>query len=68
MTEPILLQTLKGKATARPPFWFMRQAGRVLPSYLKIKEDYTFLIFNKNLFFYFLSILYIVYYEIKHNN
>lgn len=42
MTEPILLQTLKGKATSRPPFWFMRQAGRVLPSYLKIKENYTF--------------------------
>jgi uroporphyrinogen decarboxylase len=42
MTEPILLQTLKGKATSRPPFWFMRQAGRVLPNYLKIKENYTF--------------------------
>lgn len=42
MTEPILLQTLKGKPTTRPPFWFMRQAGRVLPSYLKIKEKYTF--------------------------
>ncbi|SHF79172.1 uroporphyrinogen decarboxylase [Mariniphaga anaerophila] len=42
MQEPILLQTLKGKATSRPPVWFMRQAGRVLPSYLKIKEKYTF--------------------------
>jgi uroporphyrinogen decarboxylase len=42
MQEPILLQTLKGKPTSRPPFWFMRQAGRVLPSYLKIKEDYSF--------------------------
>jgi len=42
MTEPILLQTLRGKATLRPPFWFMRQAGRVLPNYLKLKENYTF--------------------------
>ncbi|MDA3928473.1 MAG: uroporphyrinogen decarboxylase, partial [Prolixibacteraceae bacterium] len=38
----ILLDTLKGKTSTRPPMWFMRQAGRVLPSYLKIKEDYTF--------------------------
>ncbi len=42
MSEPLLLQTLKGKETSRPPVWFMRQAGRVLPSYLKIKEKYTF--------------------------
>lgn len=42
MTEAILLQTLKGKATSRPPMWFMRQAGRVLPNYLKLKENYTF--------------------------
>jgi uroporphyrinogen decarboxylase len=42
MQESILLQTLKGKATSRPPVWFMRQAGRILPSYLKIKENYTF--------------------------
>lgn len=42
MTEPILLQTLRGKPTSRPPVWFMRQAGRVLPNYLKIKEKYTF--------------------------
>jgi len=41
-TNSILLKTLRGDATARPPVWFMRQAGRVLPSYLKIKEDYTF--------------------------
>jgi uroporphyrinogen decarboxylase len=42
MAEPILLQTLKGKPTSRPPVWFMRQAGRVLPNYLKLKENYTF--------------------------
>ena len=38
----LFLDTLKGKSTPRPPVWYMRQAGRVLPSYLKIKEKYTF--------------------------
>lgn len=42
MQESILLQTLRGKPTSRPPVWFMRQAGRILPSYMKIKERYTF--------------------------
>ena len=41
-TNAILLKTLHGERTERPPVWFMRQAGRVLPSYMKIKEDYTF--------------------------
>lgn len=41
-TNSILLKTLRGEKTGRPPVWFMRQAGRVLPSYMKIKEDYTF--------------------------
>ena len=38
----ILLDTLQGKPTSRPPVWFMRQAGRILPNYLKLKENYTF--------------------------
>lgn len=42
MQNSILLQTLRGEKTSRPPFWYMRQAGRVLPNYLKIKESYTF--------------------------
>lgn len=44
----ILLNTLQGEKTERPPVWFMRQAGRVLPSYLKLKEDYTFWQMMKN--------------------
>ncbi len=42
MNNSILLKTLAGEKTERPPFWFMRQAGRVLPSYMKLKEKYSF--------------------------
>ena len=40
--ESILLRTIKGEKTSRPPVWFMRQAGRILPNYMKLKESYTF--------------------------
>lgn len=46
--ESIFLNKLKGISTERPPVWFMRQAGRVLPSYLKLKEKYTFWEMMKN--------------------
>jgi uroporphyrinogen decarboxylase len=37
-SEPKLLRTLRGLAGGPPPVWIMRQAGRYLPEYRKIRE------------------------------
>ena len=45
MTElknDLILRALKGEKTERVPVWMMRQAGRYLPEYLKLKAKYDF--------------------------
>jgi len=38
----LFLQALKGETVERPPVWMMRQAGRYLPEFMKIKKKYDF--------------------------
>lgn len=38
----LILKALRGEKVERPPVWMMRQAGRYLPDYLKLKAKYDF--------------------------
>ena len=42
LKNDLLLKALRGEAVDRPPVWMMRQAGRYLPDYIKLKEKYSF--------------------------
>ncbi|MEL6867568.1 MAG: uroporphyrinogen decarboxylase family protein, partial [Bacteroidota bacterium] len=38
LKNDLLLRVANGEATARPPVWLMRQAGRILPQYRAIRS------------------------------
>ncbi len=38
----LFLRALKGETVERPPVWMMRQAGRYLPDFMKLKAKYDF--------------------------
>jgi uroporphyrinogen decarboxylase len=42
LKNDLIVRTLRGEETERTPVWMMRQAGRYLPDYMKLKEKYTF--------------------------
>jgi uroporphyrinogen decarboxylase len=42
LQNDLLLRTLRGEQTERTPVWMMRQAGRYLPDYIKLREKYSF--------------------------
>lgn len=42
LQNDLLLKALRGEEVPRPPVWMMRQAGRYLPDFMKLKEKYPF--------------------------
>jgi len=42
LKNDLLLRALKREEVQRPPVWMMRQAGRYLPDYIKLREKYDF--------------------------
>src|SRR5206468_2973017 len=42
LKNDLLLRALRKEKVERPPVWMMRQAGRYLPDYLKLKAKYDF--------------------------
>ena len=42
LKNDLFLKALRGETVERPPVWMMRQAGRYLPDFIKLKEKYDF--------------------------
>ncbi|HVZ56447.1 MAG TPA: uroporphyrinogen decarboxylase [Chitinophagaceae bacterium] len=42
LKNDLLLKALQGQSVERPPVWMMRQAGRYLPDYIRLREKYDF--------------------------
>jgi uroporphyrinogen decarboxylase len=42
LKNDLLLKSLRGISTERPPVWMMRQAGRYLPDYRVLRDKYDF--------------------------
>ncbi len=42
LKNDLLLKALRKEKVERPPVWMMRQAGRYLPDYMKLKAKYDF--------------------------
>ena len=42
LQNDLLLRALKGEELSRPPVWMMRQAGRYLPDYIRLRNKYDF--------------------------
>ncbi len=42
LKNDLILKALRGESTERTPVWMMRQAGRYLPDYRKLRDQYDF--------------------------
>jgi uroporphyrinogen decarboxylase len=42
LKNDLLLKALRKEKVERPPVWMMRQAGRYLPGYIRLREKYDF--------------------------
>ena len=42
LKNDLLLRALRQEQVERPPVWMMRQAGRYLPDYIKLRDKYDF--------------------------